>query len=360
LFEFLTSTSSIEDIYQLDQLPATTLKQALQHLAIPSRGLTLGAADDLNAYRALCSSINDIAYHWPSAGLVAVMHHHVVFALSRYPALFAAGSSLLSQVKASQALVASLSAEASVNKDAPMGNADNAHAYAPLLHRQLTANRLVLNGVKKPASLSHIADFFICVSRDADTRAAAIALIPRSDSVSVAPDLWQIAPLKATDSQSVRFDNVSLSLENISMDEAAINPVMTLAMGAFLCMTMHCYLGIARRLIDKLRHQFKPYYELRASMARITMFSETMMGVIEAQSFKAEEDSQALGFLQTCRHSLERDLSELVTHIYKHMSANALVTDRDFLHLMNTLMMLRFHPQGEKQSLRAFMPSFEL
>jgi hypothetical protein len=78
-------------------------------------------------------------------------------------------------------------------------------------------------------------------------------------------------------------------------------------------MTMACYLGIAKCLMAKISSQFKPYYELRASMARINMFHDTMLPVLCEQGFKTDIDGNARSFVQACRYSLERDLSELVS-----------------------------------------------
>jgi hypothetical protein len=357
MFKGLKAELGIETLSQLDGLSADIVKTELQRLGIPALGLKLNSAHSGAGFKQQCQAILDIAKAWPSAGLVAVMHMHVLLALSRYSAMIPSAKGVLAQVENAQALLASLSAEGSEDAN-----------HAPLLHHKISPDRYMINGVKKPASLSHMADFFICVSRaqklteqgqiKPDTAAPAIVLIPRSDAVTVNQTLWKIAPFNAADSHSVSFNEVMLSADEIALELTTITPFTSLALGTFQVMTMACYLGIANCLITKISRQFKPYYELRASMARINMFHETVLPILCEQGFKTDTDAGALAFVQATRYSLERDLSELVSLIYKHMSANALVMDQDYLHLMNTLMMLRFHPMGEKQYLRGYMPDF--
>ena len=357
MFKGLKAELGIETLSQLDQLPADIVKTELQRLGIPALGLKLNSANSEAGFKQQCQAIVDIAKAWPSAGLVAVMHMHVLLALSRYSTMIPSAKQVLAQVETKQALLASLSAEGSVDAN-----------HAPLLHHKVSEDSYLINGVKKPASLSHMADFFICVSRAGkvtegkqltpDSSAPAIVLIPRSHAVTVNQTLWKIIPFNAADSHSVSFNEVIISSDEIALDVKKITPFTSLALGTFQVMTMACYLGIAQCLIAKISSQFKPYYELRASMARINMFNETVLPVLCEHGFKADTDAGALAFVQTCRYSLERDLSELVSLIYKHMSAYALVMDEDYLHLMNTLMMLRFHPVGEKQCLRDYMPHF--
>jgi alkylation response protein AidB-like acyl-CoA dehydrogenase len=142
----------------------------------------------------------------------------------------------------------------------------------PLLHHKVSVDSYMINGVKKPASLSHMADFFICVSRSGrlteqrqlkpDSTAPAIVLIPRSEAVTLNQARWAITPFKATDSHSVSFNEVIISSDDIALDLKKITPFTSLALGTFQVMTMACYLGIAKCLMAKISSQFKPYYEL--------------------------------------------------------------------------------------------------
>lgn len=349
MFRQLMKQFDINSIYELDQLAPSVLKSEFQRLKLASLGLDSDSAHQLAAYKQQCEEIAKVAYHWPSAGLVAVMHMHVVLAFARYPELVAFNHELLRKVKTEQYLLASLSAEGTVNKS---------KGFSPLLHKRVSEFRFQVDGIKKPASLSHIADYFACVSRDEDSMASAMVLIPRTDAVSVNKGLWDVSVLNASDTQEVKFNRIELPADHVATEGAEIEPVMSLAMGAFQFMTIQCYLGVAQRLIDKIVATFKPYYELRAAMARIQMFKSTMCNVLAEQSFMTDTDPKAREFVQSCRYSLERDLASLVSNIYKHMSANALVMDKDFMHLMNTVMMLSFHPMSEKSFIRQFMPTF--
>lgn len=349
MFQQLMKQRDINSIYELDQLAPAVLKSEFQRLKLASLGLDNDSAHQFDAYKLQCEEIAKLGYHWPSAGLVAVMHMHVVLAFARYPQLVPFNQSLLNKVKTEQYLLASLSAEGAVNKS---------NGFSPLLHKRVSESCYQVNGTKKPASLSHMADYFACVSRDETTMESAMVLIPRGDSVAAMSGLWDLTVFKASDTQEVRFNGVELPADHLATEGAEIEPVMSLAMGTFQFMTIQCYLGIAQRLIDKITATFKPYYELRAAMARIQMFKSTMCDVLAEQSFKTDTDPSARAFVQSCRYSLERDLAALVSNIYKHMSANALVMDKDFMHLMNTVMMLSFHPMPEKSFIRQFMPTF--
>ncbi|WP_394199887.1 hypothetical protein [Shewanella waksmanii] len=349
MFQQLQQQLNIDSIYDLDQLSPAQLKQALQAQKIPSIGLRSDSANDIDAYKAQCRKIADIAYHWPSAGLVAVMHMHVVLAFARYPKFIPYSQIMLEDIAKHESLLASLSAEGAVQKQ---------QGFAPLLHQRMSATQFHLNGIKKPASLSHIADYFACMSREASSQEAAMVIIPRNDKVKVDASLWDSEVFNAADTQAVQFDNVMLSADQVADEGSEVIPVMSLALGTFQYMTIQCYLGIAQRLIDKISATFKPYYELRAAMARVQMFSATMCDVIAQQSFNTDTDEGARQFVQSCRYHLQRDIEVLVSNVHKHMSATALVTDKDFAHLMNTLMMLSFHPVAEKSAIREFMPQF--
>jgi hypothetical protein len=115
MFNGLKAELGIETLVQLDQLPANIVKSELQRLGIPALGFKLNSASSEAGFKQQCQAIVDIAKAWPSAGLVAVMHMHVLLALSRYPEIIPSAKQVLKQVETAQALLASLSAEGALN-----------------------------------------------------------------------------------------------------------------------------------------------------------------------------------------------------------------------------------------------------
>ena len=358
MFDELLKTHHITTIKQLDQVSPSVLRQTLQTQHIPSWGLRHNSHTDFDAYLEQGSLITDISYHWPSAGLACLMHKHIVLALKRYESAVSVFPEVLNAVSENDALIASLSAE---------GLKTNNEQYSPLTHSQTSDGDWQLTGTKTPATLCNIADYYLCVSVDAssvtDDSTAAIkqgmAVIPDGPTLSRNNDIWQLEVFNASDTQAICFDNTIIPFDHIVTDEILLDMLLHLALGSFEYMTMCAYLGIASRLADNITHTYKPWSDLQFAIARITMFRQAQLPVIAEQSFQADTNKLARDFVQSSRYFLERLIDELVLATQKHMSANLLVSNPDYQHLINTVNMLRYHPRSEKKYTRRFLPKFD-
>lgn len=214
-------------------------------LLVPSQAGGMGAApsDTLAVLRAVGSLC-------PSLAVMMTMHHHTIATIVQLGGIVPAADELLSAIAANNLLVASAFAE---------GKPGSAIFNASLKASAVEGGYL-LNGSKKPCTMSHGMDVIVAGVAPATGEGQGFAVIFAEGSGIVRERFWQTPVLAASDSNALVFrdvfvpDDMVLLAEGEGAEQAA--EVAQAASLSGLCwfqlMVGASYLGVASALVERL------------------------------------------------------------------------------------------------------------
>ncbi|PTU73146.1 acyl-CoA dehydrogenase family protein [Pseudomonas mangrovi] len=214
-------------------------------LLVPTQAGGMGAApsDTLAVLRAVGSLC-------PSLAVMMTMHHHTIATIVQLGGIVPAADELLGAIAANQLLVASAFAE---------GKPGSAIFNASLKASAVEGGYL-LNGSKKPCTMSHGMDVIVAGVAPASGDGQGFAVIFAEGSGIVRERFWQTPVLAASDSNALVFrdvfvpDDMVLLAEGEGAEQAA--EVAQAASLSGLCwfqlMVGASYLGVASALVERL------------------------------------------------------------------------------------------------------------
>ena len=214
-------------------------------LLVPTQAGGMGAvpSDTLAVLRAVGSLC-------PSLAVMMTMHHHTIATIVQLGGIVPAADELLGAIAANQLLVASAFAE---------GKPGSAIFNASLKASAVEGGYL-LNGSKKPCTMSHGMDVIVAGVAPANGDGQGFAVIFAEGSGIVRERFWQTPVLAASDSNALVFrdvfvpDDMVLLAEGEGAEQAA--EVAQAASLSGLCwfqlMVGASYLGVASALVERL------------------------------------------------------------------------------------------------------------
>ena len=214
-------------------------------LLVPTQAGGMGAApsDTLAVLRAVGSLC-------PSLAVMMTMHHHTIATIVQLGGIVPAADELLAAIAANRLLVASAFAE---------GKPGSAIFNASLKASAVEGGYL-LNGSKKPCTMSHGMDVIVAGVAPANGDGQGFAVIFAEGSGIVRERFWQTPVLAASDSNALVFrdvfvpDDMVLLAEGEGAEQAA--EVAQAASLSGLCwfqlMVGASYLGVASALVERL------------------------------------------------------------------------------------------------------------
>lgn len=214
-------------------------------LLVPTQAGGMGAApsDTLAVLRAVGSLC-------PSLAVMMTMHHHTIATIVQLGGIVPAADELLAAIAANNLLVASAFAE---------GKPGSAIFNASLKASAVEGGYL-LNGSKKPCTMSHGMDVIVAGVAPASGDGQGFAVIFAEGSGIVRERFWQTPVLAASDSNALVFrdvfvpDDMVLLAEGEGAEQAA--EVAQAASLSGLCwfqlMVGASYLGVASALVERL------------------------------------------------------------------------------------------------------------
>lgn len=198
----------------------------------------------------VCSAV---AAACPSLAVIMLMHHHTVGAFCFDDIPVPRARSLLESVAGQPWLVGSAFAESRKGVD--------------LLDSSVICTRsgdgFLLNGSKKPCTMSHHADVFLVgvTTGDGPDRNRGLAFVERSDSRIETERFWTQSALASTDSECVRFVDTWIPADNVLLPETgserlvrqrfAVSQSEITISTIFQLLMSSSYLGVATRLCSQ-------------------------------------------------------------------------------------------------------------
>lgn len=320
------------------------LKEKLQAMNLPGFGLACAAHTDSEALLAVAMMIRAISTEMPSAGVAMCMHQHVVLTCARHQGIFPMISKVLDAVSTNNALVSSAFAEGIPSSD----------IFRPSVSIKYDNEKIILNGSKKPCTLSSIADFHImsgAVNDGEDNNLRLVILPSGSEGISVKP-FYKINLLSASDSNLVQLDNVTLDKVwgGIPSGEA-LEPALSYGMGMFNLFISAAYSGVLDAFIARLPERL---FADQAVMNEITNFqltSATLIGTMAEISHGADQSEMAVGQVLALRYQVEELLDRVGRFLMMRAGGIAIMTNPDLLYLQNITQLMKYHPVTRHQFL---------
>lgn len=194
-----------------------------------------------------------VGARYPSLSIMMTMHHHTVAAILHAGHGLQCRDKLLSNIVNNHSLVASAFAEA--------------RRGANILHSTVTCERrdkqYIIAGNKKPCTMALTSDIVVVgvTAKEANNpEFRGVAIIDRPATGLSAETFWPAEILQAAGSHKIVFDNVSIPMENVLINDghsphskSAAQQVMyaeLTALSIFQLMISASYLGMASRLAE--------------------------------------------------------------------------------------------------------------
>lgn len=275
----------------------------------------------------------------PSIGVMLCMHYHVVAALSAFPEFFESGKLLLQDVGKENKLVASAFAEGVPGRD----------IFTSTVMASVDGETVVLNGSKKPCTMSSIADYY-AVSIATDDGKAGLALVKSGAEGISYKKFWPSKLLQAADSNQVIFENVRVDVSYACIaDEAEIAPVLSFGLAGFNLMVNAAYTGVSSVLAEKLsadgRVSKGTYIEI---YGKILQSFYSSIGLSSRLSDLPSLEC-TLNSVLILRFRNQKTIKEITALVNENISSYKFLSDPEVASLGAICNLMTFHPISQYQ-----------
>jgi alkylation response protein AidB-like acyl-CoA dehydrogenase len=314
-------------------------------LLIPKKygGLGANAVEGARVLRAIASRA-------PSLGIVCTMHNFSASTLVEW-AVFGEeyGEFLLCGLAENAMYLASGFAE---------GRSGARPLEMTMRARRAPGGGWLLNGKKKPCTLTYSMDFLTCgVSVEAEdgTRQRAVGLVPADAPGIERRPFWKSHVLAGAESDEVILNDVHVPDDFVFVVEGsdALDPVEVTGYIWLQLALSSTYLGIVSGLVERLLESGKGTPEERGGVvARVEAQAAAVDGI--AYAFEAGEDRERLlarGL--AVRFALQGAIESIAMHCAELLGGMAFIGGSDVAYLLCASRALAFHPPGRLPASRA-------
>ncbi|MDG9703211.1 acyl-CoA/acyl-ACP dehydrogenase [Streptomyces sp. DH37] len=309
-------------------------------LLVPTEfgGLAAGPLDAVRVQRALGSLS-------PSLGVATVMHHFTVamlFSLAQNAdRLTEAQMKLLSTVAADGLLLSSAWAE---------GRTDQ-NILLPAVVAERTADGYVVNGEKKPCSLSRSMDLLtasVTVGDEQGRPSLALLLIPAdSPGISVEP-FWSTPVLAAAQSDLVRLENVrvpeELVISSTPEDQKRLDDLQTAGFTWFELLVTSAYTGAAATLVSQVFAAGRGNEHARAELGVLLQAAVDLQEGAARAVADGMDGDEAVAAVLVARYATQDLLAAAVDAATELLGGMAFVGSPDVAYMASAVRALAFHP----------------
>ncbi|NHB88920.1 acyl-CoA dehydrogenase [Photorhabdus tasmaniensis] len=323
------------------------LKRLLLDSEAASQCLRLVAQSSIEGLNQVGKTVREVSSWLPAVGIALTMHNHIVLACSKFPDLFEDNNTLLNEVMASKALVASAFAE----------GLPGANIFMPSLKMHSKGGKLLVNGSKKPCSLSSIADYYVLSVCDTDNgNEMRVVLVSKSaQSIKVIP-FWRLGIFTESDNQEVKFSDTEISSKRLSHYKGfEQQSILSYGLSLFNYFAANTYSGVlsglARFIPEKVAEQQSIKYTLTQADYKINVILDQMLTI----AFYASQDENAVYKILALRYTLEKILEEAANFIFRCCGGIKVMTTPEIMSFYSAVQLFKFHPVGEFQMINQIM-----
>ncbi|MDS7968134.1 acyl-CoA dehydrogenase [Acinetobacter sp. V117_2] len=321
-----------------------SLKEYLQNNKLLSVSLNTKANESNESLKSLSDLIRKNAALEPSLGIALTMHHHIVLVLAKYPEIFRNASQILKEVIQNEALVASAFAEGNAGVD----------VFNPSSEITITNDSFILNGQKKPCTLSSISDFYV-LSTALDNKLKLINLPSKREGISV-QSFWNLDVFKYCDNQAVIFENVSLQEEELStLQDDELSLCLIYGLSLFNYFAVSAYIGIAEELMNNIPENLSNIPNIKIRLVEFTNLNTTLLSQINNICSESILTEQSLSEVLNLRYLVEQNLDNIKSFVLQNIGGINVMKNPSILKLVNHIEMLKYHPTGKFQFYKQFV-----
>ena len=285
-----------------------------------------------------------IATKSPSLAVATTMHHFSVATLfTLADSLQASGFewAMLELIASQQMLVSSAFAEGVPGQS----------VISPTVSAERSEGGVIVNGSKKPCSLSGSMDFLSMsmslTGRDGSDAETMFALIPaQSEGVSIHP-FWNTPVLAGAESDEVRLTNVFIDdqlMVPANNDGGALDLLQTIGFVWFEILITSCYLGAATALAEQAfsrrRSSTTALAELSVRLETATLLLERIAMHLEHQSV----DQRSLVGALHARYAAQEAIRDAAAKAVEVLGGMGFISSTTVAYLSSVCQCAPFHP----------------
>lgn len=277
----------------------------------------------------------------PSLAVAATMHNYAVASMRNFEAAFRGLDwAIMDAVAHEDLLVGSGGAE----------GRSGAGQLAPKTTARRRGDEWIVNGSKKPCSLSRSMDLFsasvLLIEPDRPERFGLI-VVPRASEGIEIRSFWQSPVLRATESDEVVLKDVAISDQLVMKvdegDHVTFRDVQHLGMTWFSLLVGAAYLGMADALTEMLFAREKGTSEQRSRVAGELKASFLALERV-AISLETAPQPQILFDAITVRYAVQDAIQRAVTETIEILGGMQFVQDPAVSYLGAATRVIAFHP----------------
>jgi alkylation response protein AidB-like acyl-CoA dehydrogenase len=312
------------------------------------------AATPLDAVRV----VRALAAHAPSMAVATTMHHFSVatlFALADSLSNSGMEWALLEGIASQNLLVSSGFAEGSSGQN----------ILAPTMAATTTDGGYLINGSKKPCSLSRSMDLMTASVALPDPTGAstmAVLLIPAATPGITVHPFWASNILAGAESDEVRLENVFIPEQLIMRAERGadgqLDDLQTIGFIWFEMLISSCYLGMASALAEKV---FQRQRSSATDLAGIGIRLETAALLLEGVARMlgdGDTSGDALARTLLARYGAQDAITDVVRMAVEALGGMAFINSSEIGYLAAACHCLSFHPPSRSRTVEALVAYF--
>jgi|GEM_PF-3189207 len=326
---------------QLDSTDIHTVKQLLINSGLPSKALKSNAHQSKDNFKKLALDQINLASSFPALGVAMAMHYHVVIVCEKFSENFPFWTENKSDIIENNKLFGSAFAEGIPSMD----------IFSPSVEiSQLTDNNYQINGVKKPCTLSNIADYFLVSGFDKKEEMLRLSIIDNTQVITKNNQFWKSPIFAASDTQAIHINNLLLNNQRIAVfGPNQLEPTLCYGLSVFTLLVTMTYLGIFNSLTKLCKAHIKKSPSFIREMLQIEQSISTLTEVMIEKSFQSDVQIEMCNDVLVIRYQIEKLIDQGVALLKQWLGMLPLVQEPDIQHLMNCLQLFKYHPTSEFQ-----------
>jgi alkylation response protein AidB-like acyl-CoA dehydrogenase len=316
------------------------------NLLVPASygGLDASALDTARVIRALAAQA-------PSMTVATMMHHFSLGTLFAVADLLGGGSDLeqilLRRVVEERLLVASGFAEGVPGQG----------ILSPLMRAEEVPGGYLVNGAKKPCSLSKSMDLLtasVAVPQPDGTTALGLLMLPAdTPGVSVHP-FWSTFALSGAESNEVRLTDVLVTPEQIIAPApelaGAMTELTTVGLIWFQLTVCAAYTGIASALVEQVLTRARGSVTDRAALAVRIESAAALTEGLARRVTDGETDNDTLASALVTRFAVQDAIAATVSQAVEMLGGMAYIGSSDVAYLAAASHCIAFHPPSRSST----------
>lgn len=287
-----------------------------------------------------------IATRSPSLAIAFTMHHFSVASLVEIVQSNGHLDTVLKLIVEEKFLLSSCFAE---------GNSNN--TFSPSVSAEDKGDYFIINGTKKPCTLSKSMDILTGSVKLPDGRLGIFTIPKNSQGIEVR-EFWKHWILKGSETEEIVLKDVKVPKDSmfVAGNEKELHPSIVNGLIWFELIVSTSYIGVCSSLIEKVISQGNlPTFEVRSMVSLI----EAAMNAIEglAHKFSLNYSENILPEVIFVRKSIEDIIKSVASDATKLLGGMQFITNKEISYQLLVCQLLHFHPPAKQESYQ-IMDSF--